>query len=111
MARVIVLLLIALLPLRGWTVERMGIQIATAAQVSAMPADCAMHMQDGGKSASAEKGVNHQGCSTCQLCMPLAVWDAPEQFCVVTLPSIVPELQHRALVSIDPTQAVKPPLS
>ena len=93
MARLIVLLLIALLPLRGWSATGMAVQMALAGNTAmessmdagqgAMPVDCPM-MQ---KAASAvgdaahtpEKtmdGKSHQGCQTCQLCMSLATLDS-----------------------------------
>ena len=93
MARLIVLLLIALLPLRGWSATGMAVQMALAGNTAmessmdagqgAMPVDCPM-MQ---KAASAvgdaahtpEKtmdGKSHQGCQTCQLCMTLATLDS-----------------------------------
>jgi hypothetical protein len=78
MSRLFILFLIALLPLRGWTAERMvfpaghgmaamaGAQHQEVADAGAMPADCALHMQtvaadlalagNGGPSALAGNG-------------------------------------------------------
>jgi len=88
MARLIVILLIALLPLRGWSATGMAVQMALAGNATmessmdagAMPGDCPM-MQ---KVASAvgktpDKPMDsksHQGCQTCQLCMTLATLDS-----------------------------------
>lgn len=93
MARLIVIFLIALLPLRGWSATGMAIQMAlmeSAAMASSMesgqgvmPADCPMVQIDAsaiaGASHSSDKsmdGKSHQGCQTCQLCMCLAALDS-----------------------------------
>ena len=92
MARLIVILLIALLPLRGWSATGMAVQMAlmeSAAMASsmessqeAMPADCPMMQMassaDGDPSHSSDKSMDvkgHQSCQTCQLCMGMAVLD------------------------------------
>ena len=93
MARLIVILLIALLPLRGWSATGMAVQMAlaetTAAASSmddgqgAMSADCPMMQMAASTSGDATHspdkpmdGKTHHGCQTCQLCMTLAVLDS-----------------------------------
>ena len=92
MARLIVIFLIALLPLRGWSATGMAVQMAlmesaavassAESNTSAMPADCPMQMATssaGDPSQSTDKsmdGKGHQGCQTCQLCMGLAILDS-----------------------------------
>jgi hypothetical protein len=75
-----ILLLIALLPLRGWAVERMANDMAAGA----MPADCPMvqmaqaapadtgSMDDAGTTTPTERT-----CQSCQLCMALAAPEMP----------------------------------
>lgn len=93
MARLIVIFLIALLPLRGWSATGMAIQMAlmesaavassAESNTSAMPADCPMMQMAssavGDPSHSSDKSMDvkgHQGCQTCQLCMGMAVLDS-----------------------------------
>jgi len=83
MVRLFVILLVVLLPLRGWSAERMAIQMAqsqaiveaTEEQVSmaGMPADCPMMVQATSETQqSPTPSKSHSGCLTCQLCMSLA---------------------------------------
>jgi hypothetical protein len=77
MLRLVVILLVVLLPLRGWGADRMSVQMAQ----SAMPVDCPMLVQ---QAAQTEKSQippkSHIGCQTCQLCMALAehAFSAPD---------------------------------
>ena len=80
MRRWLVLLMVLLLPLRGWAGDFMSVQMATMnaapEAVAAMPADCPMHTgahaPDAGESTSAHTGGGLQNCSSCELCIPLA---------------------------------------
>lgn len=92
--KLFLILLILLLPLRGWTADAMvqsGPEHAPRHSLtmnSAMAPDCAMAMTaapQGDATASethASDGPAHQGCHACQLCMPLAAlpccaWQGP----------------------------------
>lgn len=111
---VILILLIVLLPLRGWSAERMAEHMAA----SAMPADCPMVMLTAG---SAEAGASDddgatlsttdRSCQSCQLCMALI---APETVAVQTLsaaPHAVTVHSTDRFASVDPVRAAKPPIS
>jgi hypothetical protein len=124
MARILVLLLIALLPLRGWTAQRMvyGTQAPQTVQVAvqmvmpleggvdsdmAMSPDCAaMH---GALSPDAH-GAGHEGCHFCQLCMPLAGLDNAPAIALGVLPHARPQVVSRSFVSADTAHDVKPPI-
>jgi hypothetical protein len=122
MARLFILFLIALLPLRGWTAERMVIQMERGAPVSvqamdsAVQEDCALHMQtaqmDSDHTApDASHGPDHKGCQNCQLCMPLAGLHAAMPLALAAIPQALPRTHSSRFVSADPAQGVKPPIS
>jgi hypothetical protein len=111
MARFLVILLIMLLPLRGWTAERMAVQMAHAQAVAEamdlhpapvdMPLDCPM-MQEPDKSLT--------GCQSCQLCMAMAGLSD----LMIQVPMVVPPEPPVALnvsfVSADPKRLAKTPI-
>lgn len=86
MGRLLVILLVMLIPLRGWSVERMAFQMTQSqvvvevaseqVSIAGMPPDCpmmALPAFETEKSPTPTKG--HAGCQTCQLCMSLADQD------------------------------------
>lgn len=73
-----IILMLVLLPLRGWAGNVMAVNMAAttvaqskinsiASQVS-MPADCAMHSQ----SSTNDAAVYCSNCDTCELCLAVA---------------------------------------
>ena len=121
MARFFILLLIALLPLRGWTAERMVFQMDSgAATVSqslerAMPTDCALHMQTASAnhpaSEASSHGPTHKGCQSCQLCMPLLALAPIGMPALVSIPQALPHTRASRYSSADAASCVKPPIS
>ena len=126
MARLFILFLIALLPLRGWTAERMVFAVDQGAPATAqsrsvgMGEECVLHMQmaahhaepaQPGADHSANHGTEHKGCQSCQLCMPLAALDAPAVLAFTPIPQAVPVPRTRAFVSADAARHAKPPIS
>jgi hypothetical protein len=121
-ARLFILFLIALLPLRGWTAERMVFAMDTSPVAvsshggdAAMSEDCALHMgMDIGAAhheTSPGHGSDHKGCESCQLCMPLVALDAATVLAAATMPEAVPAARIGNFVSADPARDVKPPIS
>jgi hypothetical protein len=125
MARLFILFLIALLPLRAWSVERMAfamqdsepapavLQASLQQADTGMGEECALHMQmasshDG---ADAPPAPVHKGCQACQLCMPLAALDNAVEVAVACIAQTLPLTRSRCFVSADPAQQVKPPIS
>jgi hypothetical protein len=117
-ARLFILFLIVLLPLRGWTAERMAFQMqlgsAVAASVSAMP--CAMHLQTasdhhGAAASASAHAPDHKGCQSCQLCMPLASLAAPLLLALVPNPQAQPATGSSRFASAEAALGVKPPIS
>jgi hypothetical protein len=121
MGRLLVILLVMLLPLRGWSAERMAIQM-TSSQVAieiageqvslaAMPEDCPMLAQqavDIEKSPSPSKSL--AGCQTCQLCMSLAGQiDLPSNISTYERQA-PPVIANVSYVSADLARLAKPPI-
>ena len=121
MARLFILFLIALLPLRGWTAERMVFEMEAGAPLAAvsqaagagMGEECALHMQMA--SSHHQSGESHapahKGCHSCQLCMPLAALASPLVLAVAASPQVLPITRSSRFVSADPAHDVKPPIS
>ena len=108
-----ILLLIVLLPLRGWAVERMANDMAAGA----MPADCPMLQMvqvapaDTSSSDGKETSPADRTCQSCQLCMSLVAQEMP------TLQADQPAPHARAVhsaygfTSADLPRSIKPPIS
>ena len=96
MRYLLIALMIALLPLRGWAGDAMAVDMAaqqmlvaqtsaanTAAMTTAsgMPADCPMHLQavnakaaDDNSDQAGTLETHCHSCDTCQLCLALSSW-------------------------------------
>ena len=121
MARLFILFLIALLPLRGWTVQGMVFAMEGSVPVAAasLPADigmseeCALHMHSasGHHQTGESSAPVHKGCQSCQLCMPLAALDSPVVLALVASPQTLAITRSSRFVSADPARDVKPPIS
>ena len=120
MARFFILFLIALLPLRGWTAERMVFAMDVAPVVAlshgvdaAMPEECALHMEMASAHHESAPGhhSDHKGCESCQLCMPLVALDADLVLAVAVNPEAKPLPRNSDFASADPARDVKPPIS
>ena len=125
MARLFILFLIALLPLRGWTAERMVFAVAQEHAVVAalahhddsaadMPADCALHMQmatDGAQHPHDGGTPSHSGCESCQLCMPLVAAADVHAPALPAGPQAQPATGVSRFDSAEPALFVKPPIS
>jgi hypothetical protein len=117
--RLFIMLMIALLPLRGWAGDLMSVQMATgglAPQVaSAMPPGCPMHTQ--ADAARADGAASHtsvsatENCTCCDLCVPMAELSGarlePVGFAAHAKP-LTGGIEFR---SASPARAVEPPIS
>lgn len=117
MKRLFFLLLIVLLPLRGWAGDLMGVQMAAsdlASQtVRAMPADCPMKSMHASASVddASQAPAGTEGCSSCDLCLPMAE-PARLHFGVVAFAThAVPLLGGVDFFSASQALAFKPPIS
>jgi hypothetical protein len=119
-------LMIALLPVRGWVGNAMAVDMAAqqarqaqqaaadaepGVQASAMPEDCPMHAQASDPEAPATNGAHCNGCDTCELCLALAslVWPGlqPAGF----TPHAEPLADGSHFNSADRASGFKPPIS
>lgn len=117
MYRWFIMFLIVLLPLRGWTAERMvfpmagGTPVAAAAMDLEMSPECALHMQMAAADQPAGHHTDHKACESCQLCMPLVAVEAPLAMALVASPQALPFGSGCHFVSADAARDVKPPIS
>jgi hypothetical protein len=119
-SRLFIILLIALLPLRGWSAERMAVHMAVSeSATSAMSAehgtqheDCAMMMAvDSSDTSSTDHGgKTERSCQTCQLCMTLAAHEIPAVQAIGPAPHSVAIPRADRYTSAELTLAVKPPI-
>jgi hypothetical protein len=112
----LITLLIVLLPIRGWSAERMAVYMAGASVQSAMPDDCPMKMGASSTEQRLDERATDSGhksdrsCQACQLCMAFAAQETP----VLTTPAseavshAVPLADRFA--SVDPARLAKPPI-
>lgn len=119
-----VILMVALLPLRGWAGHVMAVEMAaqqiTASQhaataqasndaAPAMPADCPMLGQAADYDSS--QSTTSCSCDTCELCVALA---SPRQagfFEARFTPCTVPQAVIAGFSSADRSTGLKPPIS
>ncbi len=119
MRRWFILLMVVLLPLRGWAGDLMSVQMAAmnapAHALAAMPVDCAMHLgahaSDDGESSPAHPGGGMKGCSSCALCLPLAELASGSVEAVSLAAHRQPLMMQAAFVSASLAPAVEPPIS
>jgi hypothetical protein len=123
-------LMIALLPVRGWMGNAMALDMAsqavaqaqkTGAGVSAqadaaMPPDCPMHAQQADPDAysadAAAAGTVHcNGCDTCELCLALATATWPDGVRPTITRHAAPLAAGYRFSSADRFSTQKPPIS
>lgn len=121
MVRLLIILLVMLLPLRGWSAERMATQMLlsqAAVQVAGepiemagMPADCPMLAQAAPETdKSPAPAKSHVGCQTCQLCMALAALSPAPPPLLSYERQIRPVPAKASFISADLSRQVKPPI-
>lgn len=125
MRHLLLALLIAVLPVRGWVGHAMAVDMASQqailAQAAAtgapatMPEDCPMHAQmadTGAEQAPASQaGMLCQGCDTCQLCLAMASFTGAVVQAASWLPHAAPADGGSRFNSADQPSGIKPPIS
>ena len=132
MRRWFILIMIALLPIRGWVGDAMAAdmvtqRIAALAQVSVTaqkPADTAAdpHADCHGKAAAhspaAEAGTEAAipvtdcgSCTSCQVCHSVGMATGASATPLVTAPHAAPPLRGTHFASAEPARGFKPPIS
>ncbi|XHS77295.1 hypothetical protein ACFJGW_16430 [Burkholderiaceae bacterium UC74_6] len=109
MRRWLLILLVALLPLRGWTAERITVDMATVelgmSAAMATMQDCPMK-----KGADGTAMFNH-GCQSCQLCMSLAAPVFPLLEFQASAPGTSLPVPDERFSSAELARSAKPPIS
>jgi hypothetical protein len=121
-------LMIALLPVRGWMGNAMAVDMASQAVAKAqqtdseadadasMPADCPMHAQSAGKEAAdgdaqVTGSVHCNGCDNCELCLALVTSTWPEELTPTITRHAAPLATGYRFSSADRFSSFKPPIS
>jgi hypothetical protein len=129
----LLVLMIALLPVRGWLGNAMAVDMASQAVAKAqkagspvpanvvidaeasMPADCPMHAQSADTAAAAidaEAGSVHcNACDTCELCLALATSTWSDAATLAFAPHAAPLATGYRFTSADRFSSFKPPIS
>ena len=128
MRMLLLALMIALLPLRGWVgdvmaMEQVG-QALTAEPSPAMHSNCheirphhgrvdAAHadLAAAGEHDSVHAGADCAGCTVCQICHPVALAGLPCASSAASLPTAVPQTPVRRYASAECAPGFKPPIS
>lgn len=119
MRRLLILIMIVLLPLRGWAGDLMSVHMVTGSFIAkttgAMPPGCPMHAQSGQSDAAQDDAGGQdqsdmKNCASCGLCIPLAELTLA-RFDVITFAKHVQPLTGGSdFVSASLTPTVKPPI-
>lgn len=139
MRRLIFVLMIALLPLRGWMGEAMATEMATmhliagqaintpananfgtktaasasfsSMSASAMPADCEMHANAASEASGAsDASASNQTCTDCQSCHAAGLVTSVQITSAVTLHNPAPVAHVSLFVSANLALGQKPPI-
>ena len=117
MIRFFILLMIVLLPLRGWAGDQMGVQMGV--QMGArmvMPADCpmaSMHADAANPDADAASNTaaDSECCTSCDLCLPMSVLSVPQFALMACTGQVAPLVAGVGFLSAAPMHPFKPPIS
>ena len=115
-------LMIALLPVRGWVGNAMAVDMASQqvlqAQAgvkasSAMPEDCPMHAGTAAEPATDPvKAAGHcNDCNTCELCLALASFTWSAGAMASFKPAAIPPSAGHLFSSAERSTRLKPPIS
>ena len=123
MRHLLLVIMIALLPLRGWASESMAVSMAVQhlivaetqnARDAGTPADCPFVSQ---VSKTSTTDTNSEtisplckGCTTCQLCMALVVGYAPMPDIAAHLPHVEWLVNAVSFTSAERAPGFKPPI-
>jgi len=135
MRTLLLALMIALLPIRGWLGDAMALEmvrhslpaasLVAEASAASMTADAHCHEamdSDGGMDTMAhhagshddDSGADHQGCGTCtacQVCHTVALGGMPLIDTVHSAPQAPPAAHATRFASAEPAPGLKPPIS
>lgn len=113
MVRLFIMLMIVLLPLRGWAGDLMSVNAAMS-NVSphasgAMQAHCPMHAEAKADSSSQTPSGTH-GCNACGLCVPMAEPVTGRLDVVAFAAQATPVMDRVVFSSATPSLTLRPPI-
>ena len=122
MVRLVLVVMVLLIPLRGWSAERMCLQMAANqvalelrsvhAPVAAMAQDCPMMANaDASREAPDAQDSSGSGCQSCQLCMPLAAAEHLTPNTGEAAPRAAVPPGYMRYASAELTRHTKPPIN
>jgi hypothetical protein len=121
MRTLLLALMIALLPIRGWLGDAMALELvqhslpAAAAHChDALDASGGMDMSDQATTHDSDHGAGHQNCGTCgicQVCHTVALDGMPRFDIAHTAPHAPPASYPARFASAEPAPGLKPPIS
>lgn len=114
MSRWLIVLMIFLLPLRGWAGDLMSVDVAVSSlsphAASVMPAHCPMHAEaKADPSSQAPSGVDE--CNACGLCLPMAEPMTDRLDAIAFAAHASPTMGEVVFISATLTPSVRPPIS
>lgn len=113
MARLFILLMVVLLPLRGWAGDLMSVDAAMSDMslrtAGAMQAHCPMHTEAKTDASSQAPSSTH-GCNACGLCIPMAEPEALRLAVVGFAAHATPVMDEVVFISVTPLPTVRPPI-
>lgn len=114
MCRVLILIMIVLLPLRGWASDFMGIEMAVSGSASTasivMPPGCPMHVHAAQGHSDQNAHGEMKNCVSCGLCIPLADLASGQLNAVTFSKHAQPRIDVADFVSASLPPTSKPPI-
>lgn len=122
----VIVLMIALLPLRGWVGAAMAADMAlpaatqsgihagyddTTTQPGFLHHDCAMHDSGAQTGGNDGDGALADGCSACQVCHSVGMESSPMALALLTLPRALLPVVAFHFVSADRALNAEPPIA
>lgn len=113
MARLFIVFMIVLLPLRGWAGDLMSVDAAMSHLsphvAGAMQAHCPMHA-DAKADASSHASAGTHGCNACGLCIPMAEPVTARLDAVTFAAHATPVMDDVVFISATPVPTIRPPI-
>lgn len=125
-----IVLMVCLLPLRGWASQLMAVDMAmqqlahvatstpvavgshVAGPMDAMPQDCPMHTETSGTPTNLPTSSPAcSGCDTCELCLAIASFTVPQFQAMPFSACVAPAAVPHGFFSADRASRLKPPIS
>jgi hypothetical protein len=108
MRTLVLALLIALLPVRGWVSDAMATTMGLHQAMSQMAAEAAETSTN--PSSAGDVQAECGGCTTCQMCHVVALFTLPRAIPPAFVAFALPEAPHLFFIDADRARNYKPPI-